>query len=71
MSTDAACMLVRGMYFISLLPSIYGRLSPIRHPGTRPIGVTCAQKEPYDPFEMKETKKKKNEQLVLFDTCSH
>ena len=45
MSTDAACMLVCGRYFISLLPSIYGRPSPIRHPGTRPIGVTCSTKE--------------------------
>ena len=45
MSTDAACMLVRGRYFISLLPSIYGRLSPMRHPGTRPIGVTCSPKK--------------------------
>ena len=38
-------MLGLGRYFIFLLPSIYGRPSTIRHPGTRTIGVTCSPKE--------------------------
>ena len=45
MSTDAACILVRGRYFISLLPFIYGRPSLIRQSRTRPIGVSCQPKE--------------------------
>ena len=61
MSTDAACMLVRGSHFISFLPSIYERPSPIHHPGTRPIEVTWSPKKPYVPVGIKETKKEEDE----------